>query len=125
MLRPTQGAPDIPAPVTLQHLGSWTSLGGKYKTFSGKAVYSNSFEVPAELLATKGFLLDLGIVRETARVKINGKDLGLIWCLPNQVIISRGIIQENNTIEIEVTNLSFNRIIQLDRDGGVYDKIPD
>ncbi|MCK9617758.1 MAG: glycosyl hydrolase family 2 [Lentimicrobiaceae bacterium] len=120
LLRPTQGAPEIPAPVTLQHPGSWTALGGKYETFSGKAIYSNSFEVSAELLSAKGFLLDLGNVRETARVKINGKDLGLVWCLPNKIMIPAGIIQEKNTIEIEVTNLSFNRIIQLDRDGGKW-----
>ena len=117
-LRPTQGAPEIPVPVTLQHLGSWTALGGKYGTFSGKAVYSNSFEVSAELLSSKGFLLDLGNVRETARVKINDKELGLVWCLPNRLIIPQGIIKQNNKIEIEVTNLSFNRIIELDRKGG-------
>jgi hypothetical protein len=117
LLSPTKGAPEIPAPVTLQNLGSWTSLGGKYETFSGKAVYSTSFDVPAEFLSAKGFILDLGIVRETADVKINGQELGLAWCLPNRLIIPKGIIRQKNTIEIEVTNLSFNRIIQLDREG--------
>ena len=116
LLTPTQGAPEIPAPVTLQHLGSWTSLGGKYKTFSGKAVYSTSFYVPLERLSANGFILDVGWVRETARVKINGNDLGLVWCLPYQIVIPKGVIQQKNTIEIEVTNLSFNRIIQLDKE---------
>lgn len=117
LLSPTQGAPEIPAPVKLQHLGSWTDLGGKYETFSGKAVYSNSFKVPDALLSSNGFILDLGNVRETARVKINGKEMGLVWCLPNQLVIPEGIIQQKNTIEIEVTNLSFNRVIDLDRKG--------
>lgn len=118
LLTPTQGSPEIPDPVTIQHLGSWTGLGGKYETFSGKAVYSVSFDVPSGLLSAHGFILDLGIVRETARVKINGKELGLAWCLPNQIVIPKGIIRQKNTIEIEVTNLSFNKVIQLDRDGG-------
>lgn len=115
LLKPLQGAPEIPAPVTLQKPGSWTEINEQYKTFSGKAVYSVSFDVPSELLSAEGFLLDLGVVRETSKVKINGKELGLVWCLPNQILIPRGIIKRKNTLEIEVTNLSFNRVIQLDQ----------
>lgn len=116
-LSPTHEAAEAPTPVTNQHLGSWTSLGGKYETFSGKAVYSTKFDLPDRLLSSNGFLLDLGIVRETASVKINGNDFGLVWCLPYQIWIPKGVIQQKNTIEIEVTNLSINRIIQLDKDG--------
>lgn len=116
LLRPSQGGPEIPAPIVLQNLGSWTSLGGKYENFCGKAVYSTSFDVPLKQLSAKGFILDLGVVRETARVKLNGKDLGLVWCVPNLLIIPRGVLQQKNTIEIEVTNLSFNRIIKLERE---------
>ncbi len=114
VLHPVSGGPIIPPSVTVPTLGSWIKLGGHYETFSGKAVYSNTFDVPVELLSSKGFLLDLGIIRETARVKINGKDLGLVWCLPYRLMIPEGIIRKKNIIEIEVTNLSFNRIIQLD-----------
>jgi hypothetical protein len=117
LLKPTQGGPEIPEPVTVDHLGSWTTLGEKYQTYSGKVIYSTSFDVPEKLLNGQGFLLDLGIVRETARVKINGVDLGLVWCLPNQLVIPAGVIREKNKIEIEVTNLSFNRVIDLDKKG--------
>jgi len=115
LLTPTQGAPELPAPVTADHLGTWTTLGEKYQTYSGKVVYSNTFDIPAKLLSGNGFLLDLGVVRETARVRINGIDLGLVWCLPNQIVVPGGIIHKKNTIEIEVTNLTFNRIIALDK----------
>lgn len=118
LLTPIQGEPEIPAPAVLKEPGSWTNLGDKYETFSGKALYSVSFDVPAESLSSNGFLLDLGTLRETARVKVNGTDLGLVWCLPNQIRIPGGIIREKNTLELEVTNLSFNRIIQLDKLGG-------
>lgn len=120
LLSPTKGAPEIPEPVILPHLRSWTALGGKYETYSGKAVYSRTFPVSVQFLSSKYFILDLGIIRETARVKINGKDLGLVWCLPYRLIIPEGIIQKENTIDIEVTNLSFNRIIQLDRVGAKW-----
>lgn len=115
-LRPTKGGPVVPPAVTLKNLQSWTNLGGAYETFSGKAVYSCTFKVPKELLSSKGSILDLGTVRETARVKVNGKDLGLVWCLPYRLTIPKGVIRKENTLEIEVTNLSFNRVIQLDRD---------
>jgi hypothetical protein len=117
LLTPTQGAPEIPAPVTVEHLGTWTTYGEKYQTYSGKVLYSSTFDVPSKLLNGNDFLLDLGIVRETARVKINGIDLGLVWCLPNQIVVQAGVLRKKNTIEIEVTNLSFNRVIELDKQG--------
>jgi hypothetical protein len=116
-LTPKEGAPEIPSQFDVKQFESWTAYGGSYKTFSGKAVYSTSFEVAGENQSPAGYMLDLGNVRETARVKINGKDIGLIWCLPNRVIIPKGIIKKKNNIEIEVTNLSINRVIDLDKKG--------
>jgi hypothetical protein len=116
LLKPVKGAPEVPDHVTLQKLGSWTEINDTYETFSGKAVYSLSFDVPSELISDSGFLLDLGMVRETANVKVNGKEVGLVWCLPNQILIPEGLVRGQNTMEIEVTNLSFNRVIQMDRD---------
>ncbi len=118
LLTPTKGAPEVPEPVVLQQMGSWTKSGGKYLTFSGKAIYSTNFEVPGNLLNPGEFILDLGIVRETASVRINGREMGLNWCLPNRLLIPEGVIRPSNKIEIELTNLSFNRIIQIDREGG-------
>jgi hypothetical protein len=46
---------------------------------------------------------------------MNGKDLGLIWSLPYQLTIPSGVLQEKNHIELEVMNVSANRIRQLDR----------
>jgi len=108
---------ELPPPCTLKHLESWTKSGDKYETFSGKAIYTNTFEVPEELLHVKNFMLDLGLVRETARVRINGKEIGLAWCIPFSLIINSGIIKKENTIEIEVTNLSFNRILKMEKEG--------
>ena len=84
---------------------------GKYK--------ATTFQLTAEYIGSR-FLLDVGDVRETGRVKINGHDMGLSWSDPFKVIVPQGIMEESNTLEIEVRNLSFNRVIDLDRNGVLW-----
>jgi hypothetical protein len=116
LLRPVEGAPRLPEPLEMEQPQSWTGLGADWEIFSGTAVYSTTFHLSKED-AGKAFLLELGDVRETARVKINGKDYGLLWSVPFKKIIPGGILKETNTLEIEVRNLSFNRVIDMDRRG--------
>jgi hypothetical protein len=116
LLSPVEGAPRLPEPVETTQLQSWTGLGEDWEVFSGAVVYSTSFQLP-DGDAGKAFMLDLGDVRETARVKINGQDLGLLWSVPFRMMVPRGILNESNTLEIEVRNLSFNRVMDLDRKG--------
>jgi len=115
-LTPLEGAPQIPEAVSMEELLSWTGLGEDWETFSGTVVYSKDFRVQEKLLE-KDFLLDLGDVRETGRVRINGQEVGLSWSVPFRLIVPAGILRESNTLEIEVRNLSFNRVIDLDRKG--------
>ena len=114
LLTPVTKGQALPEPVIVSVPGSWTEAGGNYEYYSGKAVYTRSFSVPSSLITSPGFILDMGNVRESARVKINGKDLGLSWSVPFQLLVREGIIRKDNIIEIEVTNLSFNRVIKLD-----------
>ena len=51
------------------------------------------------------------LVDVMARVKLNGKDLGLLWCPPFRVDISKAAVPGKNELEIEVTNLWINRFI--------------
>lgn len=115
-LTPVEGAPLLPETLETDQLCSWTGLGADWELFSGAVVCSTTFIVP-EKDTGRAFLLDLGDVRESARVKINGKDLGLIWSVPFRTLIPGGILKASNTLEIEVRNLSFNRVIDLDRKG--------
>jgi len=81
------------------------------KYFSGTARYKTSFEAPESLRSGKRVFLDLGTVNETAKVTLNGKELGVAWCAPRRMEVT-GVIQHgNNILEIEVVNLWPNRLI--------------
>lgn len=106
------GGPAPPAPVTLDALTSWTQLADPDAArFSGTARYRIDFPAPAP--RADDWLLDLGDVRETARVTLNGKYLGTVWSLPARIRLG-GLRTTGNVLEIEVTNLPANRVRDLD-----------
>ena len=55
--------------------------------------------------------MDLGELHNLARVRLNGQDLGLVWCAPWHVDISRAVKPTGNELELEVVNTWANRII--------------
>ena len=71
---------------------------------------------------TKLFL-NLGKVNNLARVKLNGKDLGIVWTTPLEVEITTAVQEKNNQLEIEVVNLWGNRLIGDEgyKDDGIVD----
>jgi hypothetical protein len=106
-----QGGPALPPAFQTDKLGSWTTQGGEAERFAGTALYSTSFDAPAG----KGpWLLDLGEVCHSARVRVNGSDLGTLIMPPYRVRVQR-LKPTSNLLEVEVTNLSANRIRDLDR----------
>jgi hypothetical protein len=46
-----------------------------------------------------------------ASVRLNGRDLGVVWCDPWRVEITEAIRREGNRLEVRVANLWPNRII--------------
>ncbi|MCA9438940.1 MAG: hypothetical protein KC978_24355, partial [Candidatus Omnitrophica bacterium] len=46
-----------------------------------------------------------------ARVRLNGRDLGVTWCAPWRVEIGDVLKEKDNRLEIEVANLWPNRLI--------------
>ena len=55
--------------------------------------------------------LDLGEVEVIAIVKLNGKELGILWKKPYRIDISTAAHAGENTLEITVVNLWPNRLI--------------
>jgi len=96
-------------PLRLESLASWhTHPDPDVRHFSGTAVYQTSFtldSVPGEAV------LDLGRVEVMARVKLNGRDLGILWKPPYQADVAGHLRQGRNDLEISVVNLWVNRLI--------------
>ena len=62
---------------------------------------------------TGKLFLDLGTVKDVgiARVKLNGKDLGILWCPPFRVPITDLLKPSGNELEIAVVNSWRNRLV--------------
>jgi hypothetical protein len=109
-----KGGPELPAPFNAPALKSWTELGGPAaQRFGGTARYRVEFDAPTAKM--DDWLLDLGDVREVARVRLNGRDVATAWSLPFQVHVGAFLRPGKNLLELEVTNLAANRIRDLDR----------
>jgi alpha-L-rhamnosidase len=120
-----KGEPFMPKSQTMDGLISWTeSTDTLAQYFSGSANYSTTFELPDKLLK-KSTVLDLGDVRSSASVTINGKKIGLSWSLPHVLEIPNGLLKKVNTLEITVSNTSHNRIRYMDKTGVNWKKFHD
>lgn len=96
--------------VTFDKLADWTQRPEEaIKYYSGIAVYRTRFDVPGAHVA-RPLVLDLGEVRNVARVRLNGRDLGVAWTAPWQVDVTGAVQSRANVLEIEVANLWPNRL---------------
>jgi hypothetical protein len=110
-----KGGPELPAPFTTGQLASWTKLGDtNAQRFAGSAVYTLKFDAPAK--TSDHYRLDLGKVCQSARVRLNGRDLGTLITPPFCIEVEN-LKPKENVLEVEVTNVSANRIRDLDRRG--------
>jgi hypothetical protein len=111
----TTGGPTLPADYQSAKLVSWTTFPDtNAQAFAGIAKYESTFDAPnAE---GKQFELNLGDVRQSARVKLNGKDYGIFITPPFRVLVDN-LKPVGNQLEVEVTSVAANRIRDLDRRG--------
>ena len=108
-----QGGPGLPADFQTAKLASWTTFPDtNTQAFAGTAKYEITFDAPDS--AGKHFELNLGDVRQSARVKLNGKDYGTLIMPPFKVVVDN-LKPTGNQLEVEVTSVAANRIRDLDR----------
>ncbi len=108
-----QGGPEFPAPFSAAHLASWTDEPDtNAQRFAGSALYSITFDAPEP--TDSPCFLNLGNVCQSARVRLNGKDYGSLIAPPFGVVVNN-LKSQGNKLEVEVTNVSANRIRDLDR----------
>ena len=113
-LRFVQSTPAIEGTFAIDSPTSWTEINHpNAKINMGTGLYSLETVLPA--LNADDWILDLGDLRESARIRINGKEAGTVWAAPFRLKVGKYLQPGKNLIEIEVTNLPANRIAELDR----------
>ncbi len=109
---PKWGGPDS---VTFAALEDWTTRTERgIRYYSGIATYRKAFDLPRELRGSaqdRRVYLDLGTVHDIARVRLDGKDLGVVWCAPWRVEITDMVKAAGNVLEIDVANRWPNRLL--------------
>ena len=101
-----------PGKVNFEKLDDWIKRPEEgIKLYSGTAIYHKTFTFAGGAGNRAPFYLSLGSVKYTARVKLNGKDLGIVWTAPWRVEITSALKTGANELEIEVINLWPNRRI--------------
>ncbi len=109
-----EGGPVLPRPRTVKQLTSWTEWGdAEAGRFAGTARYAIAFAAtPGE---ADEWVLDLGRVAASARVRVNGRPVAVLFASPFQAKIGKFLKEGENKLEVEVTNLAANRIADMDR----------
>jgi len=132
---PKWGGPDK---LRFDTLHDWTSSKERgIKYYSGIATYGKTFDCPQgsgvrdqgsgnrgqgagvrdqesgvrDQGSGQRVYLDLGTVHDMARVRLNGKDLGVVWCAPWRVDITEAVKAQGNVLEIEIANRWPNRLL--------------
>jgi hypothetical protein len=104
-----------PADVLFPKLEDWTERPEEgIRHYSGTAIYTTDFALDQAPRHGDHLLLNLGTVHEIASVRLNGKDLGVVWTKPARIDLGQTAVAGNNHLEITVVNLWPNRLIADD-----------
>jgi len=113
--------------MKLDHLVPWKDLPGvseEGRAFSGTATYTANISIPRSHPALSRLrrslrsgdtfpvplFLDLGDVRDFARVYVNGREVAALWAEPYRCDITPYAKEGENEIRVEVTSTWFNRL---------------
>lgn len=120
----TEEMPKVSKSFTLDHPQTWETLGDNCGITMGTGIYTTHIKLKKkDLRNVNHWLIDLGDVRESARVYINGQFIGCAWSAPFLLDCKNTLKKGDNEIRIEVTNLPANRIADLDRQGVKWRKM--
>ena len=109
-----EGGPVYPGNLQIDELQSWTKMGNdETQRFAGTVQYTTEFLHNKD--SNLG-VLNLGIIKDCARIKLNGKDYGSLLG-PTFKLKVDNLVSGVNKLQIEVTNVAANRIRDLDLRG--------
>ncbi|MFC1509836.1 glycosyl hydrolase, partial [Candidatus Omnitrophota bacterium] len=109
-----EGGPVLPSGISTDKPAYWTELADDdARVFAGTARYTVSFYKPQD--KADEWVLDLGTVKESARIWLNGEYAGASWCFPFKLRVGNKLKEGENILEVDITNLAANRIADMDR----------
>jgi len=110
----TEGGPNLPQAYQTSTLASWTTQEDpECKRFAGTVRYRIEFDRPGA--PADDWRLDLGAVHESARVRLNGREMATLFAPPFALNVGPYLQAGKNVLEVDVTNLAANRIADMDR----------
>ena len=99
--------------IITDHLISW-SENPATNNFSGTGSYNIEFTLPKDYLThNQKIYLDLGKVGNIAEVKLNEKEVGIVWIRGQKLELSNALKEGKNHLAIQVTNTLINRIAAM------------
>jgi hypothetical protein len=115
---PVRGPWQVNFPQPLNQSFQWTNLrdwiaSSETKDFSGMAEYRTGVNLPANFNSTLPARIDLGEVKESAEVVVNGKSIGIAFMAPYQVEVTDLLKPGENQLEIRVANLWNNHVLAM------------
>lgn len=117
-LRFTESVPEDNNTYTLNKPQAWENIDSVTRSLMGTGIYECHVSIDKnDIKDGNKWLIDLGDVRESARVYVNDSLIGCAWAVPYRLSFQGLLHKGDNTIRIEVTNLPANRIAELDRQG--------
>ncbi len=107
-----------PFQKTLEQLADWTTFDEKeVKYFCGTATYAINFDFEEELPGN--WFINLGKVESLAKIRLNSKEINILWCYPYRVEVSDFLVKGRNKLEIDIVNQWWNQLIGDEQPGAV------
>ncbi|MDE7117276.1 MAG: glycosyl hydrolase family 2, partial [Bacteroidaceae bacterium] len=104
--------------IPMERPKSWTELGDSYSKRMATGCYTTYFTAKRnKAFGDCRHILDLGDVRESARIVVNGKEVATLFAVPFRCDITPYVKKGKNKLQVYVTNLPANRIADMDRQG--------
>jgi hypothetical protein len=122
MLSFIEEQPRVTQTFQLASLQTWEGLSSETAVTMGTGVYTTTFKLDGKQ-SQQRWQIDLGDVRESARVYLNGQFIGCAWAVPFVLDCRDALRKGLNELRIEVTNLPANRIADMDRRGVQWRKM--
>lgn len=120
-----ESAPAVADTFAIGKPVDWTTLDDpRLQVNAATGRYAVEFTLP-EGVNPSDWELSLGNLRESARVRVNGKEAGTVWSVPYVINIGHLLKPGVNTMEIDVTNLQANRIRDYEKRGVEWRKFKD